>query len=77
MAHLGSISGVARVVVDGNDVGEAEYEISVSQPRHLKEARGSIIADSAVIWAAFESDTGAEPDVASTRGMQLTSFAPR
>ncbi len=29
------------------------------------------------IRAAFASDTGAEPDVASTRGMQLTSFAPR
>ena len=29
------------------------------------------------IRAAFESDTGAEPELASTRGMQLTSFAPR
>ena len=52
-------SGVGRVIVDGNDIGEAEYEISVSQPRHLKEARGSIIADSGVIWAVYQSGKNA------------------
>ena len=58
MTYLGSIRGSGRVLVDGEEVGEARYSISVFQPRHLKVANGTLEADDSVIWAAYQASRG-------------------
>ena len=50
MTHLGSISGTGRLILDGKDLGAAEYEIDVSQPRFIPEARGIISSEEATIF---------------------------
>jgi hypothetical protein len=49
MEFPGSLSGDGRVLLDGEDIGEASYEIRVYGPKYLPEARGHIDADAPVI----------------------------
>ena len=55
MAEPSSMRGVARVHVDGEDVGQAEFDISASQVGNMPEWLGTISADDGVIWAAHEA----------------------
>ena len=55
MTLLGSIHGVGRVIVDGKDIGEARYEISVFKPNHLMNARGTLEAEGSVLWGAYQA----------------------
>ena len=62
MAHLGSVRGNGRVVVDGEDIGGAVYEISVTQRgSYLKEARGFLTAaDENILWTVFKQGGGTD-----------------
>lgn len=55
MAHRGSISGAARLLVNGEDAGPVTYEIDVFQDRALQDANGRIEADSKALRDAFHS----------------------
>jgi hypothetical protein len=55
MSYLGSLKGSGRVIVDEKDMGEANYDIAVFQPRHIKEAHGTINMKSSLIWAVFNA----------------------
>lgn len=49
MAYLGSLSGDGRILLDGQDIGPATYEIRVYKERTLPEALGQIEADGSLL----------------------------
>ncbi len=56
MTYLGSLRGTGRVLIDGEDIGGASYEIRVYRTKHRKEARGRIDADISTIQRFIEAN---------------------
>ena len=58
MSHLGDITGRARLLLEGKDVGEVGYAISVSRPSNLIEAAGEIYGNQDLLWKFSQSHGG-------------------
>ncbi len=68
MTHLYSVQGTGKLIVKDEDFGEVGYEISVFQARALKEVNGTLYADEAVLYKAFEAQ---EADLILETGQRL------
>jgi hypothetical protein len=56
MRHLGKLEGTGQVVVRGNELGAAKYDVDVYQDGAFKTASGVISSGESVIWNAFNAD---------------------
>lgn len=57
MSHLGTITGVASLIVSGEVLGQVEYSISVSEDyRGLRHAEGRIFGSIEARYAALNSE---------------------
>jgi hypothetical protein len=69
----GMLEGTGRLLVKGTDLGQVEYEITVSGGSGLKDITGTIYADSMILKQAYDAngavlvlDTGKHANVLVT-----------
>jgi len=55
MTYLYSVEGTGRLIVDGEDLGEARYDIAVSQDGTLKSVGGTLYADWRILTKALDA----------------------